>query len=316
MIDCSLPRCRRFSFAHPWAHQWQRQRAGILMEGRWYCSQECLRDALEPLLREHARPEDPPRRAPVRLPLRLVLFERGIVTSEQLEAARQDRAANHPDEEFGDTLLRLGCATETEVASARAVESGCPVYSGPAKFIPPALRLPDRLMRAFAAVPLCHVPVKGSPGRLFLGFGYRVHHGLVRAVETITGCQVEACLPTRTVYEEQLGCLLRTPASEDPGLAAPPISTMREEILRQAVLSGAESVRLGRAGPLLWVSLAGGPRDAHLLFDLAEVMDLTEVTPETRETDTSSPRSGSRFQTKVTARQTASSIQGTERVIS
>ncbi|HEY0784674.1 MAG TPA: hypothetical protein VGD62_02315, partial [Acidobacteriaceae bacterium] len=232
VVECELPGCRAFHVAH----RWLRARPGIFLDGQWYCSPACLGDALAARLGTEDRSAAASVGPSGRLPFRLRLLARGTVDEAQLETAR---SAALPGEELGDTLLRLGSASEAEIAAARAEEAGCGFYGGPGWPIEPEFRVPASLMKQYQAVPMHHAP---ASGRLLVGFLYRVDAELLRMIEQATGCRSEACFVTRQGYGEQLARLEGGPV--ETRTSAVTRQRAGAALVRHAVQSGAESMRV------------------------------------------------------------------------
>ena len=277
IVECSTPSCRGFHLSHPLL----RRLPGIFLNQGWYCSQACVREALEHRVEARRRTAVTDLRQPPRMPLHLVLLAGGRVTEEQLAEARRvqdrvqasgergldpqrDRKPNRkPD--LGDALVQLGYALEEEVAAARAKEAGYPFYGGDAHPIPPGYHLPSTLLRRSGAAPVHYNPVSR---RLLVGFVYRVDSSLLQAVEQVIACRADACIISPSCWSR---CMATGPQPhQEVHKRASSQRLIVDLIVEEALLSHADRIAIGLTGTALWARLEGDRRARDLVIDLAE----------------------------------------------
>jgi hypothetical protein len=264
VVECGISNCRGFHLSHPLLPRLP----GIFLDQTWYCSPECLREALKQRIETQLGAAVTDLRHPPRMPFRLILLAGGKVTAEQLEQARelqlQSTGPGAPD--LGDAMVSLGFVTEDEVAAARASEAGCLFYGGAIHPVAPAYALPLSLMRLHHAAPVHYSPVTG---RLLVGFVYRIDNPLLQAVEQVIGCRAEACIITTAAWkqQEQLASL-HTPVFEEVTAAASSQGRIVSMIIDHAIATHADKVRVGLSHSALWARLAGGPHGRDLVIDL------------------------------------------------
>ena len=259
IVECGDARCRGFHLSHPLL----RRLPGIYLDQGWYCSPDCLRDALKHRVGAQFGAAITDLRNAPRMPFRLILLAKGIVSEEQLAHARYIQAEG---EDLGDALVALGYATEEGVAAARAEETGSPFFGGAAQPVLPACRLPLSLMQLYRAAPVHYSP---ATGRLLVGFVYRVNHSLLQAVEQVTGYRVAACIMTNSAWvrQQQLADQL-APGFEEVNAVASSQDYITSLIVEHAIESGADKVRMGLSSTAIWARLTGGSRSRDLVIDL------------------------------------------------
>ncbi len=244
---------------------------GVMLDGRWYCSGECLLGPLmtqvRSLLAGPAR--ERPRRH--RVPLGLLLVNRGSLSPQQLREALQAQAS-HGGEKLGSVLRHLGFVPAEEVTAALAHQWGCPVF--PLDPQAPLLGFQD-----LVPLPLlesaCAVPVYVSPdgGTLHLAFGERLDHTTLYSVERMLGRRTIACVAEETAVVRALEEMRRRDAEPDSCF-----DTMRDPreiawtIRSYAGEYRASQITLARASSYLWVRFVSRhPRD--LLFRIRSAAD-------------------------------------------
>src|SRR5579864_4467641 len=122
---CARPDCERrhhlWSRVHPSRH-------GIVVDGSWYCLNECLERALEAAFRSLSSRSNKGA-SPHRIPLGLLLLSRQQVTVEQLRRALEaQRTAGYG--RIGEWLRTLGFVNEEQVTAALARQWSRPILRG------------------------------------------------------------------------------------------------------------------------------------------------------------------------------------------
>jgi hypothetical protein len=257
------------------------RKPGIEIGPDWFCSAGCFGAAVEERLLDiylssaaNGASSDRGVR-PDRMPLNLLLFARGCLTHPQsIEAARQSKNVGGS---MNETLVRLGYVTEEQITQTRAVQAGYPVYSlktdrpadterhpdtaTPALF---GISIPQTLIDRYSMMPIHFVP---ATRRLLLGFVHKVEHGLLYAVEQMTGTVAEPCFLSPGDFE---ALKKRTPSHSlndvvDCEEGARP-AAMAQVISNCAVQMSADEARLRRTRDYLWVRLRSESREVDLLF--------------------------------------------------
>ena len=286
IVECGILHCRGFHLSHPML----RRLPGIFLERIWYCSPECLRQALKQRVEAQLGASVTDLRHPPRMPFRLILLSGGKVSAQQLEQAREHAQSSSPGlRDLGDALVSLGSVTEDQVAAARASEAGCLFFGGAIQPVAPAYTLPLSLMRLHHAAPVHYSPVTG---RLLIGFVYRIDNPLLQAVEQVIGCRAEACIITAAAWKQQ-GQLAsqHPPVFEEVNDAASRQGRIVSMIVDHAIASHADKVRVGLSHYALWARLAGGPRGRDLVIDLtAEGLPTSDDAESTIEVGANQPQ--------------------------
>jgi hypothetical protein len=246
---------------------WQRMRwirAGFYLQGAWYCSPQCLEQALRrTLLREHA--SNAPSSAKLhRIPLGLLLLSRGQITNPQLRAAL-DRQRVSGQGRIGHWLCQMGFATERQVLAGLGMQWSCPVLYEIATPAGDCLRLlPVPLLERFSMLPIRFVP---SSRMLYLAFSDAVDYGVLCAVERMLDCRTEACLVSRSLLSSELQRLARDRNRADVVLERPhDVADLARITSGYALKSGAENVLIAVCGDLIWARLVRKGFTMNLLF--------------------------------------------------
>jgi hypothetical protein len=243
----------------------RRSRAGIKVDQAWYCSIECFAIAARKRFRDSLTAnvlEMPhvPRRS-----IGHLMLSKGFVTGDQLQLALEQ--SRQLSETLDLTLLRLGLASERQLAAARAAQWGCPVLGPDSIGQKVEADIPPTLLDAYAAVPLHASP---TARRLLLGFVVRVEHSLLHSLEQITGMRVEPCFITRSERREQLRHLTHDSNCEeivfdDPATPA----AMATNVAGFALEIAAQEARFTHCRTFVWARLTGRNKKIDVLFRIA-----------------------------------------------
>jgi Type II secretion system (T2SS), protein E, N-terminal domain len=238
---------------------------GVMLDGRWYCTGECL---LEPLITQvrgllAGSGRDRPRR--YRVPLGSLLVDRGTISQQQLREALQVQS-NSGGEKLGCVLRQMGAVHAEALTAALAHQWGCPVF--PLDPQAPLLGcqdlLPLSLLESARAVPVYVSPDGRS---LHLAFGDRLDHTTLYAVERMLKCRAIACVADETAVAKVLEELHR-----GAGEAESSFDTMRDPreiawtIRSYAGEYRASQIAVARASAYVWVRFASRRLTRDLLF--------------------------------------------------
>lgn len=239
-------------------------RTGIHVGDTWYCSPDCFaadsRNTLALLLMSGVveMPRNP------RLSLGLALLSKGYLTEDQLRFATLRSQCQ--GETLEATLIELALVGEKQLAAARGAQWGYPVLAQDpiGQFV--ESDLPPALFEAFSAVPI-HYSVKAR--RLVLGFVDRVEHGLLQAIEQITGFRAEPCFITPTEYAEQLLRLKKAAGYEQVLVDKPGnVAEMARTLGGFALEFSAGEACFARCKSWVWARIRGKRGTMDAIFDL------------------------------------------------
>jgi hypothetical protein len=237
-------------------------RVGISVGQLWYCSVDCFATAAR--RRFSMLPGGSILEMPhyPRLSIGLVLLSRGYLTDDQLRYARAQ--SQLCGEELETVLLRLGLATERQLAAARAAQWGYPVLGQDRLGQPVEADIPPALLHACSSVPLhCSITAK----RFLMGFVYRVEHGLLNSLEQVTGFRAEPCFITPSEFREQMGRLTTVPGCEEVVFEDPDTpAQMAKMVAGFAVEISASEARFAQCREYAWTRLSGKKRKIDVLF--------------------------------------------------
>lgn len=259
------PRCSEISCDNKsFSRLLLRRRLGYFLGSRWFCSAQCLEKAIvgEIVTRLNTRRQFAPR-AP-RIPLGLQLFSRGIINTEQLNrtlAEQRKMGCN-----IGDAMIKLGFATEVEVASAAAAQWGLSFFRMESWQAPDQVRIPYLLMEHYKMLPV-HFNEVGK--RLLMGFVRAPHPLALKAVEEVTQCAASACFITASAYDKALRDY--STQVHDSQIVFDRSSSPAEigQVIRNYVIqSGAGEACIGVCMEYLWARVHGAKATLDLLFRL------------------------------------------------
>jgi hypothetical protein len=237
-------------------------RVGISIGETWYCSPDCLSAAAAMRFSALASTKVLEMPHSPRLSIGLVMLSKGYLNDSQLRLAIAESQLH--GEELEAILLRLGLANERQLTTARAAQWGYPVLGQERIGRMIESDIPFKLLRNCSAAPL-HSSTAAK--RLLLGFVYRVDHGLLNALEQMTGFRAEPCFITPTEFAEQMERLTSVPTFEEvvfDDLRTP--TQMGKTVGGFAVEVGAREARFAHCQDYAWTRLSGKRQTVDLLF--------------------------------------------------
>lgn len=244
-------------------------RVGITVGQLWFCSVDCFATAARKrfsLLSGGSVVEMPHQ---PRLSIGLVMLSKGYLTDDQLRYAMAQSQLH--GEELEVVLIRLGLATERQLAAARAAQWGYPILGQDRMGQPVESDIPPALLHACSAVPLhCSVAAK----RFLLGFVYRVDHSLLNSLELVTGYRAEPCFITPTEFRAQMERLTTVPDCEEVVFedANSPVQ-MANMVAGFAVEVAAREANFAHCRDFVWTRLSGKRRKIDVLFRVKNAVE-------------------------------------------
>jgi len=191
-------------------------------------------------------------------------LSKGHLTEDQLRFATLQSHAS--GESLETVLMERGLVGEKQLAAARAVQWGYPVLAQDAGSQIVESDLPPTLLREYSAVPV-HYSVRAK--RLVLGFVDRVDHGLLQAIEQITGFRAEPCFITPTDYGEQLQRIRRVEGYEEVAVDNPgEPAHMARTLGGVAVEFGAGEASFSKCKSWVWARMLGKRGTVDVVFAL------------------------------------------------
>lgn len=237
-------------------------RVGISVGDTWYCSPDCLSAAVAMRFSALASTKILEMPHSPRLSIGLVMLSKGYLNDNQLRLAISESQLH--GEELEAVLTRLGLASERQLTAARAAQWGYPVLGQERIGQIIESDIPFKLLRNCSAAPL-HSSTAAK--RLLLGFVYRVDHGLLNALEQMTGFRAEPCFISPTEFAQQMERLTSVPTFEEVVFDDPKTPTqMGKTVGGFAVEVGAREVRFANCRDYVWTRLSGKRQTVDLLF--------------------------------------------------
>ena len=246
-------------------------RIGIHMGQQWYCSADCFAAAIKIPLAVLSRERLMDTARNPRLSLGLVMLSKGYLTEDQLRLAVSQSRAGEPLE---DALVRLGLASDRELAAARAAQWGFPVLGQDGSGLTVQVDLPKTFLQGFAAAPVHYAP---AAKRLLLGFVHQVDHSFLHAIEQIIGCRPEPCFMTPAEFEAQMRQVTAVPdyvevVVDEPGTPA----QMARTLGGFAVEGVAREASVVRCKSWVWARLSSKRRTMDILFAMKNAAGMSE----------------------------------------
>ena len=256
-LECGNKQCRqskRFPF--------RCKRRGVWLRGSWFCSDTCMQSEIERVVERFLFKEHSPALASHRMPLGLLMLSRGFVNAEQLRTALRAQRQRQNDK-IGHWLQHLGYVTERQVVASLALQWATPVLAFPAEALPEST-VPWEFWKALRIMPVRFAPTKHL---LYVAFSDPVDHGVLRAIEHMTGWSTSACV----VSDQAMNRLLSKvrPSDKDSthtfeNVVEP--AEMARIVASYAGRLSATEVKLTECGPYIWVRLHADRKDSDLVF--------------------------------------------------
>jgi hypothetical protein len=190
------------------------------------------------------------------------MLSRGFVNAEQLRTALLTQRRRQNDK-IGHWLQHLGYVTERQVVAALALQWATPVLAFPAENVPEST-VPWELLKALRIMPVRFAPTKHL---LYVAFSDPVDHGVLRAIECMTGWSTSACV----VSDQAMNRLLSRgrPCDKDSTYTFENVAEPGEMARIMASYAGrlsATEVKLTECGPYIWARLHADGKDSDLVF--------------------------------------------------
>jgi hypothetical protein len=221
--------------------------------------ESALRDAFR---RDHSASK---RTAPHRIPLGLLLLSRHHISAEQLRSALDaQRSAGHG--RIGEWLREFGFVGEEQVTAALARQWSCPVLletSGQHRSgaFP---QIPLILLERFRMIEIDYV---ASSATLYIAFAEGVDHGVLYAIEQMTGCHTEPCMTLpRRVRARLQELAIRRAENEVVFDRVSDHAEVCRIIRSYCARLRASEIRFANCGPFYWVRLLRPSRPPHDLL--------------------------------------------------
>ncbi len=245
------------------------RRAGLELQGRWYCSPQCVEKAVRRYFMRSAVAVLPTPRAQHRIPLGLLMLSRGELENSQLRSAL---AAQRSDGggRIGEWLVKLGYATEPQITTALGLQWACPVVPPPLARgdLESAGLLPYRLMQQFRMLPIYFSRANRV---IYVAFSESVDYTALYAIEQMLECRSEACVTGSCAMSQALETLGRARRSGEllfEGWRS--VEEMARTTCGCMLKMGARTIRTVACGAYIWVRLKANDEQVDLLFRRTE----------------------------------------------
>lgn len=246
---------------------------GIHVGDAWYCSADCFAAASRTRIEKLAAMRVIQKQHRPRLSIELTLVSKGQLTAEQLRFVRTE--AQRRREEPEAALLRLGLATEKQLAAARAAQWGCAALGPDHVALLVEADLPNVLLLEYSAIPIHY---SAAQKRLLLGFVQRVHHDLLQSVEHVTGWRPEPCFITRDEFEAQMEQLRDAPRyTQESPRHLRSAAQMARALGGHALDLAAHEASFALCGNYIWVRIAGRRGTRDILFPVQNARESQAV---------------------------------------
>ncbi len=179
---------------------------GIRFQGRWCCSPNCFRAAVERGLQRllTTRSEAVAERR-YRFPLGLLMLSQGVIDRHQLATALRVQKQSGSGR-IGEWILKLGYATEDQVARALSVQWGYPMLRSVELSETRSTWIPLTLQFEYGVVPVHY----SSPSRtLYLAVSSDIDRSLFNGLEQMLECKVQPCIIAESAAKRELDAARR-----------------------------------------------------------------------------------------------------------
>ena len=263
-----FPRCQDRD-CHPSGRTWRRiwrRRAGLWLQGLWYCTPQCFENAAQRAFSRALVSTMPAQAVVHRIPLGLLMLSRGQFTNRQLRTALEAQRSSGRGR-IGQWLEDLGFATETQVTAALGLQWACPVL--PTSTLNEAGAcadmLPHLLVDTFRMLPIRFNPATRT---LYIAFSEGVDYPLLWAIEQMLDCHTAACLLGHSAMDQALRQLCQGFHPRDIMFESRrDIAEMAHITCGYALKLGGQHVRIAGCGDYVWVRIQSEDQSiANLLF--------------------------------------------------
>lgn len=190
-----MPRCARSSCGR-WSPRFLRRDAGITLDGRWFCSFECVEGQARRRLLD-ARP--PAAGLPPAGQIRLGVWLRHQAGLTERQVTQVLEAQRHSGLRFGAQVVKLGLASEESVLRALARQAGVGYLAqlDPSKVVNAPAGLSSHAARALSLVPFC----EPEQGRVKVACAAPLPRMGLAAFRLLTGLTAEPYFVTDEAWE-------------------------------------------------------------------------------------------------------------------
>ncbi len=270
--DCENPSCQNRS----WRARF-RPYDQLRLQGRRYCSLECLQQSMEQLL-SRLLPAATTSRGPARshrLPLGLLLYSEGWINEENLKAALTAQR-NSKGGRIGDWFRKLGAVSEHQIVAALAKQWSRPVFSfqGNTSFLGCSGLIPFPLLESSSMVPVHYLP---QSGHLYIAFADGIDYSALYGIERMLDCQTEPCLTEQSSLQwalDQIRQQRRPPEVTFDSIRNP--KEMARATASYASKVGAEDIRVAQCNRFFWIQLRVAKQITNLLFNVPASKPIAE----------------------------------------
>ena len=264
---CSWNACQR---SPGWLERLGLKSERVLGNGLWYCSAECLEEALRHELRSPMATALAPVVPRHRLPIGLLLLSRGVITSEMLQKALAAQSSTREPRKIGECLRELGYVKEEEITAALGSQWSCPIFSHLREAdLECANMVPLILQERYAMLPVRYV---ARTQVLYIAFCRAVHYSLLYAVERLLDLTTRPCLITPEEWQWGLLRSEERPRKDEVSFVTTTSASEAARIVRNYVCSSAATeVRARVCGEYLWAHLRAPSKRMNLLFRAASL---------------------------------------------
>jgi len=239
----------------------------VKVQDRWYCASRCLERAAADAVVALKASSRPGPAGGYRMPLGLLMVSQGQLNFEQLRRAL-DAQNNASHRRLGEWLQDLGFTTEERITAALSVQWACPTLRiTPDAQFSCARLLPRTLQQAYCMLPVHFTPQSRT---LYVGFGDRIAHRMLYAVDQMLTCRTIPCLVTGQALSD---AMQRVDANAGWSEAAFERGSDADEtghiIAGYAQRCSAHEVRVTSCGEFIWARLFSRRTQFDLLFRTA-----------------------------------------------
>ena len=267
-VLCSNPLCdQRESLWRPWLQPVVRR--GVFWDRQWYCSPECLQEAVLPIIQRfwEGSTQEPPDVKKSRLGV--ILVEKGIITQDQLDLALEKQVQEGGS--TGEWLIRLGLISSRDLTATLSQQLGFPWIDE----IKPDLsgnlldRIPKRLYSAFRMLP---VEFNETTGSLVIVTAANNPVALLHMLRKMLACPVHAFLASDESLQGILEECLQSHQDSTSELVLCPIGSpeqILEEVVSRAQSFDARELRIEWLGGALWCRYVRRQHWADLFIEVS-----------------------------------------------
>jgi hypothetical protein len=245
--------CANAACTTGWLQIWRNRQLPVF-EGKWACSEGCMRALIASAVTRETRHVGPlaPLAYAHRVPLGLVLMRQGVLEHSVLRDGLKAQRMGYTNLRIGEWLVAENKLRESEVARGLGEQWSCPVLPDQGfEAVLSARLIPRIFSEAFGALPL---RIAGGV-LLYVAFRGQIDPCVTLGIEQVTGLRVEAGVMEDRAFDRCYGELMQARTPKLRLLEAERETAVVHALSRTIESAKPSEARLARIHDFLWLRM-------------------------------------------------------------